>query len=935
MTFSAVYDGGLGAATQSSAGGVTTLAADDGSWTLTVNESTGAYVFTQNSAYSHAVGADSASAVVDITLTDSDGSVATPALTLTINDAGPTAVADTATATEGGPAVEGNVLGNDQAGADGGITVTGVNGAALASGASTTVAGTHGSLTLASDGSWSYTPNGSVPAGSTDQFSYEITDADGDTSSTTLTLSFAGDSVPVVLVSNDAMVDEDDLPVGLADQAPGDDDPVTTGLIEYDTGGDGFSSIALSTAGGTTPLLTNDGQAVDTFWDVSSSTLIGFISGQDPMVASSQVFTVALNTVGASSASYAVTLLQPVRHTPSAEEDNVSFSVDVQVTDGDGSVGNAAFTVSIDDDSPHGADQVAQTLVVPLSELAVGSLSAGWQNITSTTGSGSIASTSDSGGIGLQWGGGSGSGYDFDFAPALVGNTPVQADSVFAVGSLTHNNFPIPLSARVLQTVDLDVTFTLVIDGVATQVSTTVSLSHTETPNNASPSSDPANDDLISITNPSQVQTITVGGREFEVEILGFRDAQGNLVSSARTVEGQSTTYELFAEVRSMDDLPELQGTVPGNWGADGPGAGGSLIWQGENAGQVQGSFGTLSVDGQGGYTYVLSAAARDSFSVGETRQETFTYTLIDDDGDSQVYTLTLNLDGVANASIVDGVVEGMSYETSSGLSGLTDEDGGFLYRPGDTVTLRVGGVLLGSFVAEEAIADGKVFLQEIAGVGLGDLNDDHVEKMAVFLQSIDNDPDPYNGIVITDAVRQALSDDVFDLDNISKSELQALLTENGYAPVNEDDAMQHVKDMIIEHAGLTEFDARLADSGTLLASPGDDVFAFSLADAGSVAPEVSIVGFGEAGTDVLDLRDLLQGEESAADLTSYLNVTFDGTDTVIEVSAMGAFNSGERDASTISQTIHLEGVDLVSGHDDMASVIQSMLDSGRLTVDQ
>ncbi|WP_027951386.1 Ig-like domain-containing protein, partial [Haliea salexigens] len=80
-------------------------------------------------------------------------------------------------------------LGNDQAGADGGITVTGLAGGTVG----TALAGAHGSLTLAANGEWTYTPNASVPAGSTDVFTYEITDADGDTSSTTLTLTFAGD----------------------------------------------------------------------------------------------------------------------------------------------------------------------------------------------------------------------------------------------------------------------------------------------------------------------------------------------------------------------------------------------------------------------------------------------------------------------------------------------------------------------------------------------------------------------------------------------------------------------------------------------------------------------------------------------------------------------------------------------------------------------
>jgi hypothetical protein len=124
------------------------------------------------------------------------------------------------------------------------------------------------------------------------------------------------------------------------------------------------------------------------------------------------------------------------------------------------------------------------------------------------------------------------------------------------------------------------------------------------------------------------------------------------------------------------------------------------------------------------------------------------------------------------------------------------------------------------------------------------------------------------------------------------------------------------------------------ASPGTLLATEGDDVFAFTLADAGS--QPTTILGFGDSGKDVLDLRDLLQGEEAGgADLTSYLNVTYDGANTVIKVSADGDFKGNPGDANKVDHTITLEGVDLVSGHDDMASVIQSMLDSGKLSIDQ
>jgi hypothetical protein len=124
--------------------------------------------------------------------------------------------------------------------------------------------------------------------------------------------------------------------------------------------------------------------------------------------------------------------------------------------------------------------------------------------------------------------------------------------------------------------------------------------------------------------------------------------------------------------------------------------------------------------------------------------------------------------------------------------------------------------------------------------------------------------------------------------------------------------------------------------TGTLVGTLEDDVFVFSLSTEGDAPEDATILEFGTEGSDVLDLRDLLQGEEAdGADLTSYLDVSSNGTDTVIKVSVDGGFKGNHGDHAKVDQTITLEGVDLVSGHDDMASVIQSMLDSGKLTIDQ
>jgi len=84
-----------------------------------------------------------------------------------------------------------------------------------------------------------------------------------------------------------------------------------------------------------------------------------------------------------------------------------------------------------------------------------------------------------------------------------------------------------------------------------------------------------------------------------------------------------------------------------------------------------------------------------------------------------------------------------------------------------------------------------------------------------------------------------------------------------------------------------------------------------------------------------LDLRDLLVGEEAAdADLGSYLSASYDGANTIIEVSSTGGFKGNGSDAGSVDFTITVEGVDLI-GDLSGADAIQAMIDAGKLNVDQ
>ena len=215
--------------------------------------------------------------------------------------------------------------------------------------------GGQGTLFINGSGQLVYTPPANVANTNGDPvddvFSYTVTDKDNDSVTRQVTVSITDTGVTELSASN-ALVDEDDLPLGNNDSATGDDNPVSSGTISYSVGADGFESVSLSTTGDTTGLMTHDGDAVDTTWDSGSNTLIGYVSGTDSSDAANHVFTVSLTNINATGADYDVTLLQAVKHPDANNENNVGFSVNVTVQDNDGSEGLTSFNVSIDDDLP-------------------------------------------------------------------------------------------------------------------------------------------------------------------------------------------------------------------------------------------------------------------------------------------------------------------------------------------------------------------------------------------------------------------------------------------------------------------------------------------------------------------------------------------------------------------------------------------------------
>jgi len=181
-----------------------------------------------------------------VVVTDSDGDVATATLTVDIIDDTPTANNDTDSVDVQTGIAAGNVVtavgttnnGADTVGADN-AHVTGLSSNNVAGHSDTDAAGgfvvdgQFGTLTMNADGSYTYVLHEGAPGGSTDVFTYTLTDGDGDPSTATLTINNPDHQptldVPTAgeagtIVDEKGLPPHDGLPAGSGEIADGNAD---------------------------------------------------------------------------------------------------------------------------------------------------------------------------------------------------------------------------------------------------------------------------------------------------------------------------------------------------------------------------------------------------------------------------------------------------------------------------------------------------------------------------------------------------------------------------------------------------------------------------------------------------------------------------------------------------------------------------------------
>jgi hypothetical protein len=146
----------------------------------------------------------------------------------------------------------------------------------------------------------------------------------------------------------------------------------------------------------------------------------------------------------------------------------------------------------------------------------------------------------------------------------------------------------------------------------------------------------------------------------------------------------------------------------------------------------------------------------------------------------------------ISQGVFIDSPVEGISYLSGS-QSGKTDATGKFEYEEGKSVIFSVGGISLGE-------SEGNDVVSPLDLIANSTINTQAVRNIAAFLQSLDQDGNPGNGIKISAETVEVLSilNLDFDSDNFL-SELTALIemintsNETSLFVVNANDAASHL----------------------------------------------------------------------------------------------------------------------------------------------
>uniref|UniRef100_UPI00254C2F1E VCBS domain-containing protein n=1 Tax=Cobetia amphilecti TaxID=1055104 RepID=UPI00254C2F1E len=637
-----------------------------------------------------------------VVVTDITGQSSTDSLDIAILDTAPVANADTRNIGEDTTtALDGNVIDGasdtaDTLGADAtsvtSVTPDGGSASDVTADAAAVVTGSYGTLTLEADGSYSYVLDNSNAevqglddgASLTDVFSYTITDADGDASSTTLTITVEGstDGVPTI---TDISGDEVDHSLT---EATGDS--VTGSFTVAATAG-----IASVTVNGT---------------DITGA------SEADPVELTTNEGTLSVTGYDADSGEVTYSYVEDGESEDHTGGD-ITDSFTVVVTDITGQSSTDSLDIAILDTAPV-ANADTRNIGEDTTAALDGNVIDGTSDTADTLGADATSVTS------VTPDGGSASDVTADAAAVVTGSygtLTLEADGSYSY-VLDNSNAEVQgLDDGASLTDVFSYTITDA-DGDASSTTLTINITGstdavpviTLADKEVTEATGETVTDTFEVAADAGIASVTINGTDITsasvdnpIVIPGATDDEGTLTITgydAGTVSytyvedgtaadhsagddsvfdnyavvvtdlaGQSTSDSL--DVKILDTAPtakpderdidedatdELTGNVIDGandnedvLGADAP----FMVCKLDDTGiadggsaTVTGDYGTLTLNSDGSYTYVLDTTKTQTLAEGESAEDVFTYVLEDSDGDYSSTTLTINITGSADA---------------------------------------------------------------------------------------------------------------------------------------------------------------------------------------------------------------------------------------------------------------------------------------------
>uniref|UniRef100_UPI0012922E04 type I secretion C-terminal target domain-containing protein n=1 Tax=Dechloromonas hortensis TaxID=337779 RepID=UPI0012922E04 len=859
------------------------------------------------------------------TLTDGSGANDTSTLAITVtpvNDDFTDANEVISIAEDSGP-LTGTVLSGTSS-VDGPVSVTTftVNGTTYAAGATATLAGV-GTLVINANGSYTFTPNanynGTVPVAT-----YTLTDGSGanDTSTLAITVTPVNDA-PGVTAPAPLSLSEEGLTGGVVDSTGTSDTTnatqVSGTLAIVDPDNSSFSISITQPA----EALSSNGTAVTWSGGASGTDLVG-------MAGSVEVVRVHVTSSGA----YTVTLSAPVDHAIAGVEDVKTLNFGLAVSDGIAPAVNTTLTVNIEDDSPLTS---SKTETINLAQqdtnlMIILDVSGSMTNNSNNVDRLAAAKTAITNLINTYDGFG-------DVAVKLVTFSTTATDRASAwmtaadalalltgIGASGSTNY----DAALAQAIDawdsagkiltapaggsLQNLAYFISDGQPNENDGTVG-TLANNANGSSGGSDAgiqASEELLwetFLTN-NDIKSFALGigdglsatDRSY-LEPIAYDGVAGSEMSAIMVPNVANLSTELQKTVAPAASGNLLTGAAPGQVGADGGFVSSVAIGP---VGDVRtfswnGSAATVSATGTGGSTA--------SF-------------------DSTTHVLTVTTE-------------------QGGLLVIDLDTGEYYYTPPVTVTTLTENI---SFALTDRDGDASVIDATRGHLDLTITRDSGSESLT---------GTSANNTALTGSADDDIISGLAGNDTISGGDGNDWLSGGAGTDVlnggNGNDKLDGGAgaDTLVGGAGA---DTLIGGAGNDIMTGGvagstdgvSDVFAWSFADAGTTTtPAVDTINNfdtanANAGGDILDLRDLLVNSATTAGaLDNYLHFQYSGGNTTIYVSATGAFSNNNtvgapptNVANNDVQQIVLNGVDLVGGNTTDQTVIQNLLNNGKLLTD-